>query len=70
MIIPVITVACLPVKARIWCHIYLAAYDRIDIICLCRLIKLHHTVHIAMVCDCGRVHAKLLDALYIFFYLV
>ena len=29
-----------------------------------------HTVHIAMVCDCGRVHAKLLDALYIFFYLV
>ena len=30
----------------------------------------HHTVHIAMVCACGRVHAKLLDALYIFFYLV
>ena len=53
MIIPVITVACLPVKARIGRHIHLTAYDRIDIVCLCRLVKLHHTVHIAMVCDCG-----------------
>ena len=66
MVITILPVARLALQARIRCHIHLAADDRVD---FC-LIKLDHTVHHTVIRDRRTVHAKFLDAGYIFFYFV
>ena len=70
MVVAVLSVTHLSVKSGSWSHIHLTAYDGIDFICLAGLIELYHTVHIAMVCDSGTIHAKLLHSGHIVFYFV
>ena len=60
MIIPVVPMARLPVMARAGGDIDLASDDRIDALFFCRLIKIDHAVHDAVIGYCSRRHSELL----------
>ena len=70
VIVPVVSGPLLPVEPRSGRHIYFAADDRFDPCLFGRFIKIDHAVHDAVIGDGSAVHAKFLDALYIFFDLV
>ena len=70
MVIALLPAADLLVKTRVRRDIDLAPENRLDAVCLRLLIKVNHTVHDAVVCDRGTVHAKLLDTLDILLNLV
>ena len=70
MVIAVISRPLFPVKPRTGRHINLASDDRLDACLFCRLIKIDHAVHDAVIGYGRAVHSKLFDALYIFFNLI
>ena len=70
MMIALLPAADFLVKTRIGRDINLTPENRLDAVCLRFFIEVNNAVHHAMVCDCRTVHAKLFDALDIFFNLV
>ena len=70
MVIAVLSRPLFSVKSRTGRHIDLASDDRLDACLFCRLIKIDHAVHDAVIGYGRAVHSKLFDALYIFFDLI
>ena len=70
MVIAVLSGALFSVETGTGRHIDLASDDGFDACLFCRLIKIDHAVHDAVIGYGRAVHSKLFDAFYIFFDLI